>query len=171
LEYSFFAFGFDTTTMFGYSLIVEGTHNNRTVVEQNLQGIGNPGSPQTTKNIELISVSHDASSDLTTLLLERANHTDPNDPDFDPGMTRLDVIWGYSSFASPQSAPDFRTTAAMGALSPHSFHGSSRAQLHRVGHNRRSRIFCDGFAKTGVDLFVTGSCLRIEAAARASRRA
>jgi hypothetical protein len=49
-DFSFFAFGFDTTTMFGYSLIVTGTDAIRTVVEQNLQGTGNPGSPQASQN-------------------------------------------------------------------------------------------------------------------------
>ena len=58
-DYSWFAFGFDTTTMMGYSLIVEGLNDSRTAVEQNLVGIGNPGGPQATQNISIIDTIHD----------------------------------------------------------------------------------------------------------------
>jgi hypothetical protein len=102
-DFSFFAFGFDTMTMAGYSLIAEGTDDNRTVVEQNLLGRGDPGSPQITQNISVLSTTHDAANDLTTLVIERPNDTgDPNDPMFSPSMSRLDIIWGYNSFATPQ---------------------------------------------------------------------
>jgi hypothetical protein len=102
-DFSFFAFGFDTTTMAGYSLIVEGTDANRTVVEQNLLGRGDPGTPQATQNISVLRTTHDAANDLTTLVIERPNNTgDPNDPVFSPSMSRLDIIWSYSSFATPQ---------------------------------------------------------------------
>jgi len=114
-SFSFFAFGFDATTMRGYSLIVEGTDATRTVVEQNLLGIGDPGTPQTTQDIDLISTFHDAANDLTTLVVRRLNHTgDPNDPEFTPSMEELDVIWAYSSFATPEfPAPEL------------SYHGSN----------------------------------------------
>jgi hypothetical protein len=107
-DYSWFAFGFDTTTMRGYALIVEGLDATRTVVEQNLVGIGNPGGPQATQNLNLFSTVHDAANDLTTLFFERANNTgDPNDPVFSPSMTSLDIIWGRDAFASPTTpSPD-----------------------------------------------------------------
>jgi hypothetical protein len=101
-DYSWFAFGFDTMTMQGYSLIVEGTDANRTAVEQNLLGVGSPGDPQDVQNINIVSTTHDAANDLTTIIVERANDTgDPNDPVFAPSMESLDVIWGYSAFSSP----------------------------------------------------------------------
>jgi hypothetical protein len=107
-DFSWFAFGFDTDTMQGYSLIVEGTDATRTAVEQNLAGIGNPGLPQGTQNISLVDVTHDAANDLTTVVIERANNTgDATDPVFSPSMTTLDVIWAYSSFSSPAApAPE-----------------------------------------------------------------
>jgi hypothetical protein len=101
-DYSWFAFGFDTMTMQGYSLIVEGTDANRTAVEQNLLGIGSPGDPQEMQNINIVSTTHDAASDLTTLVIERPNNTgDPNDPVFSPTMDSLAVIWGLNAFSSP----------------------------------------------------------------------
>jgi hypothetical protein len=101
-DYSWFAFGFDTTTMQGYSIIVEGTDANRTAHERNLLGIGNPGSPQTTQNLNIVSTTHDAANDLSKIIITRANSTgDANDPNFGPSLTPLDVIWAYSSFASP----------------------------------------------------------------------
>jgi hypothetical protein len=101
-DYSWFAFGFDTMTMQGYSLIVEGTDSNRTAVEQNLLGIGSPGDPQEMQNINIVSTTHDTASDLTTLVIERPNNTgDPNDPVFSPTMDSLEVIWGLSAFSSP----------------------------------------------------------------------
>jgi hypothetical protein len=107
-DYSWFAFGFgDTatggaTSMQGYSLIVEGTDANRTVVEQNLLGVGSPGDPQDMQNINILSTTHDAARDLTTVVVERLNSTgDPNDPDFSPSMESLEVIWGLSAFSSP----------------------------------------------------------------------
>jgi hypothetical protein len=101
-DFSWFAFGFDTMTMMGYSLIVEGTDDNRTVVEQNLQGIGNPGAPQSSQDIQLISTVHDEANNLTTIVLDRPNETgDPNDPIFSPSMTSLPVIWAHDSFATP----------------------------------------------------------------------
>jgi hypothetical protein len=103
-DYSWFALGFDTETMFGYSLIVEGTDGNRTVVEQNLQGVGLPGSPQVGQDISIVSTIHDAANDLTTILIERPNNTgDANDAVFSPSMTELDIIGAYDSFSSPSS--------------------------------------------------------------------
>ena len=90
--------------MAGYTLIVEGTDATRTAFEQNLQGIGNPGSPQATQNISIISTEHLAASDLTRIVIERLNNTgDTNDPIFSPSMTALDVISGFASFSSPAS--------------------------------------------------------------------
>jgi hypothetical protein len=101
-DYSWFAFGFDTTTMFGYSLIIEGTGANRTAVEQNLLGVGSPGDPQPVQNINIVSTTHDAANDLTTIVVERPNNTgDADDPAFSPSMQSLEVIWGYSAFSSP----------------------------------------------------------------------
>ena len=101
-DYSWFAFGFDTTTMQGYSLIVEGTDANRTAVEQNLLGIGSPGDPQAVQNLNILSTTHDSANDLTTIVIERPNNTgDVNDPVFSPSMESLEVIWGYSAFSSP----------------------------------------------------------------------
>jgi hypothetical protein len=101
-DYSFFAFGFNATTMQGYSLIIEGLDATRTAVEQNLVGIGNPGAPQTTQNISIVSTVHDAANDLTTIVLERPNQTgDANDPDFTTSMNSLPLIWAYNSNASP----------------------------------------------------------------------
>jgi hypothetical protein len=101
-DFSWFAFGFDTTTMMGYSLIVQGTDDNRTIVEQNLAGVGDPGSPQSSQDIAIISTLHDDANNLTTIVLDRPNNTgDRNDPLFSPSMTSLPIIWGYSSFASP----------------------------------------------------------------------
>ena len=103
-DFSFFAFGFDTTTMMGYSLIVEGLDATRTVVEQNLVGIGNPGGPQVTQNINIIDATHDAPGDLTTVIIERANDTgDPLDPDFSTSLSSLNVIWAYYPFATPDN--------------------------------------------------------------------
>jgi hypothetical protein len=103
-DYSFFAFGFATTTMRGYSLIVEGLDDDRTVVEQNLVGIGNPGTPQSNQNLNVLDVRHDDSSNLTTLVIERASQTgDSDDPNFSTDMTSLDVIWAYAAFATPES--------------------------------------------------------------------
>jgi hypothetical protein len=102
-DYSFFAFGFDTTTMMGYSLIVEGLDANRTVVEQNLAGIGDPGSPQAMQNINVVAMMHDAPNDLTTVVIERPNDTvDPLDPDFATSLSSLNVIWAYYPFATPE---------------------------------------------------------------------
>ena len=101
-DYSWFAFGFDTTTMRGYSLIIEGTGDTRTAVERNLQGIGNPGSPQLSQDLTHLDTIHDADNELTTVILERLNDTgDVSDPIFTPSMTSLDLIWSYDSFASP----------------------------------------------------------------------
>ena len=103
-DYSWFAWGFDTTTMAGYSFIVEGTDDSRTVVEQNLSGIGDPGSPQDEQNISIVNVLHDVDNDLTTVIVDRVNSTgDPNDPDFSMSMTALPVIWAFDSFSSPTS--------------------------------------------------------------------
>jgi len=105
-DFSWFALGFDTTTMLGYALIVEGTDANRTVVEQNLLGIGNPGSPQAHQDISIISTTHDVANDLTRIVLERPNNTgDGNDAIFSPSMLELDVIGAYDSFSS-KSAPN-----------------------------------------------------------------
>jgi hypothetical protein len=101
-DYSWFAFGFDTTTMLGYSLIIEGTNDSRSGVEQNLLGVGNPGSPQLQQNINFVDVTHDVDNALTTVIIERPNNTgDPNDPVFSTGMTSLNVIAAFDSFASP----------------------------------------------------------------------
>jgi hypothetical protein len=103
-DFSWFALGFDTTTMQGYSLIVEGTNATRTVVEQNLQGIGDPGSPQATQNIDVLNTIHNSAIDLTTVIIERPNNTgDVNDPIFSPSMTSLAIIGAYDSFSSPSS--------------------------------------------------------------------
>jgi hypothetical protein len=103
-DYSWFAFGFDTTTMMGYSLIVEGLNNSRTVVEQNLVGIGNPGGPQATQNINIVDTIHQDVDNLTTVILERLNTTgDSNDPVFTTSMTSLPIIWAHDSFATPAS--------------------------------------------------------------------
>jgi hypothetical protein len=103
-DFSWFAFGFDTTTMFGYSLIVEGLDDNRTAVEQNLEGVNQPGSPQATQNINIVSTVHHAGVDLTTIVIERLNNTgDPNDPVFSPSMTSLDIIGAYRASSSPAS--------------------------------------------------------------------
>jgi len=101
--FSYFAFGFDTTTMAGYSLIVEGTDANRTAREQNLAGIGNPGVPQTVQNLSVVEVSHDAIGQLSTIVLERANQTgDPSDAVFSTSIAALDVIWAYDVNSSEE---------------------------------------------------------------------
>lgn len=101
-DFSWFAFGFDTTTMAGYSLIIQGTDAARTAVEQNIVGIGQPGSPQATQNISIISTEHLAAQDLTKIVIERVNNTgDSNDPIFSPSMSSLNVISGFDSFSSP----------------------------------------------------------------------
>lgn len=103
-SYSWFSIGFDTTTMEGYSLIVEGLNDSRTVVEQNLLGSGSPGSPQVTQNLKVLSTSYDAIQNLTTILLERANDTgDPHDPVFTTSISSLDLIWAYRGSATPAS--------------------------------------------------------------------
>lgn len=102
-DYSWFAFGFDTTSMMGYSLIVQGIDGNRTVVEQNLVARGNPGIPQAVQNIYHFDTYHDESNNLTRLSIFRANNTgDTDDPIFSPSMTSLDIIWAYSAVASPE---------------------------------------------------------------------
>jgi hypothetical protein len=99
--YSWFSFGFDTTSMEGYSLIIEGLNDNRTAVEQNLLGSGTPGLPQATQNIHVLSTAYDSVNDLSTLVIERANNTgDADDPIFTTSMTSLDVIWAYRASAS-----------------------------------------------------------------------
>jgi hypothetical protein len=107
-DFSWFAFGFDTTTMFGYSLIIEGIDGARTAHERNLQGVGDPGVPQPTQNINIVSTVHHDGVDLTTIVIERLNDTgDPDDPVFSPSMTSLDIIGAYRASSSPASpAPD-----------------------------------------------------------------
>ena len=103
-DFSWFAFGFDTTVMQGYSFIVEGLDASRTAVEQNLVAAGNPGAPQDEQNITILSTTHDALNNLTTIVIERPNQTgDPEDPDFSTSMTQLDVIWAFRASASPAS--------------------------------------------------------------------
>ena len=103
-DYSWFAFGFDTTSMMGYSLIVQGIDANRTVVEQNLVARGNPGIPQAVQNIYHFDTYHDEPINLSRLSILRANNTgDTDDPIFSPSMTSLDIIWAYSAVASPEA--------------------------------------------------------------------
>ena len=103
-DYSWFAFGFDTTLMKGYSLIVQGIDANRSVVEQNLVAKGNPGIPQAVQNIYHFDTYHDEQNNLTRLSILRANNTgDIDDPIFSPSMTSLDIIWAYSAVASPEA--------------------------------------------------------------------
>jgi len=103
-DYSWFAFGFDTTTMQGYSLIIEGLGDARSAVERNLVGIGNPGSPQALQNLNLLDATDDPDNALSMVVLERANNTgDANDPVFTPSMTSLDLIYAYDSFATVDS--------------------------------------------------------------------
>jgi hypothetical protein len=103
-DFSWFAFGFDTTSMMGYSLIVQGIDANRTVVEQNLVQRGNPGVPQVMQNIYHFDTDHDEPNNLTRLSISRANNTgDTDDPVFSPNMTSLDIIWAFSGAASPAS--------------------------------------------------------------------
>ena len=118
-DFSWFAFGFDTTIMNGYSFIVEGLDGTRTAHERNLVANGNPGVPQAIQNISIVSTIHDAANDLTTITLERPNQTgDPSDPDFSTSMTSLDIIWAYRASASP-AAPvanlNFHGTSGRGA--------------------------------------------------------
>jgi hypothetical protein len=101
-DFSWFAFGFDTTIMNGYSFIIQGLDGTRTAQERNLVANGNPGAPQATQNISIVSTIHDAANDLTTIILSRPNQTgDPEDPDFSTSMTELDVIWAYRASATP----------------------------------------------------------------------
>jgi hypothetical protein len=103
-DYSWFAFGFDTVSMFGYSLISEGTDAARTTVEQNLVSAGDPGAPQSSQNINVVSVSHNDALDLTTIIVERLNDTgDPDDPIFSTSMTSLPIIGAYDGGSSPLS--------------------------------------------------------------------
>jgi hypothetical protein len=103
-DFSWFSFGFDTTIMNGYSFIIEGLDGTRTAHERNLVANGNPGSPQATQNISIVSTVHDAVNDLTTITITRPNYTgDPDDPAFFTSMTALDVIWAYRAAASPGS--------------------------------------------------------------------
>ena len=101
---SWFAWGFGATTMAGYTVIVEGLDANRTVVEQNMFGIGQEGSPQAAQNLQVVSIDNNATLGVTTIALERANSTgDPNDPVFSTSLTTLPVIWGFSQFSSPDN--------------------------------------------------------------------
>ena len=103
-DYSWFAFGFDTTSMMGYSLIVQGIDANRTVVEQNLVQRGNPGVPQAVQDIYHFDTDHDEQNNLSRLSIFRANNTgDTDDPVFSPSMSSLDIIWAFSDAASPAS--------------------------------------------------------------------
>jgi hypothetical protein len=115
-DFSWFAFGFDTTMMNGYSLIIEGLDAARTAHERNLITIGNPGVPQATQNISIVSTFHDTANDLTTITIQRPNNTgDSNDPNFSTSMTSLDVIWAYRAAASPSSpAPNLNNHGANG---------------------------------------------------------
>jgi hypothetical protein len=100
-SFSWFAFGFDTTTMQGYSIIVEGLNDTRSMVEQNLAGRGDPGSPQTIQNLDFIDVTYDSDTDLTTVIVERENDTgDDEDPVFLTSMRSLPIIFAYDSAAS-----------------------------------------------------------------------
>lgn len=100
-SFSWFAWGFDTTTMQGYSIIIEGLDDTLSVVEQNLAGRGDPGEPQVTQNLDFIDAFYDADADLTTVILERLNDTgDAEDPVFSPTMTFLDLIFAYDSAAT-----------------------------------------------------------------------
>lgn len=101
-SFSWFAFGFDTTTMKGYSIIVEGVDDTRSLIEQNLVGIGSPGVPQASQDLELLNAVFDVDNYLTTVVLTRPNDTgDASDPVFSPSMTSLDLIFAYNSSATP----------------------------------------------------------------------
>lgn len=107
-SFSWFAWGFDTTAMQGYSIIVEGLDDSRSIVEQNLLGRGNPGDPQETQNLDFIDVIYDADANLTTVILERLNDTgDADDPLFSPSMTTLPVIYAYDSAATVELSNPF----------------------------------------------------------------
>ena len=150
-DFSWFAFGFDTTIMNGYSFIVEGLDGTRTAHERNLVANGNPGAPQTTQNISIVSTIHDAANDLTTITLERPNQTgDPNDPDFSTSMTALDVIWAYRAAASPAApVPNLNNHGASGrgqakitfAPVPEPSTALLLASLAAIGLNSRRRQF------------------------------
>jgi hypothetical protein len=100
-SYSWFAFGFDATTMQGYAIIVEGINDTRSIVEQNLAGRGDPGSPQAIQNLDFIDVIYNSDTDLSTVIVERENDTgDENDPIFSPSMTSLPIIFAYDSSAT-----------------------------------------------------------------------
>lgn len=115
-DFSWFAFGFNTQSMTGYALIVEGMDNNRTVVEQNLVFAGDPGTPQAEQNIAVVDLVHHEADDLTTLVITRPNTTgDPEDLDFSPGIAELGIIWAYDQYATP-----LFPTPIMG------YHGSAR---------------------------------------------
>jgi hypothetical protein len=92
--------------MQGYSLIIEGTDANRTAVEQNLVGIGNPGFPQPIQNISIISTVHQQALDLTTIVIERLNDTgDGDDPILSPFISSLEFVAAYNGNSSPAN-PD-----------------------------------------------------------------
>lgn len=100
-SFSWFAWGFDTETMQGYSIILEGLDDTRSAVEQNLVGRGNPGSPQAVQDLDFIDATYDSDADLTTVILERLNDTgDENDPVLAPSMTSLALIFAYDSSAT-----------------------------------------------------------------------
>lgn len=100
-DFSWFAFGFNTQSMMGYALIVEGTDNDRAVVEQNLVFAGDPGTPQTVQNIAVVDLFHHEADDLTTLVITRPNTTgDPEDLDFSTNLAELDIIWAYDQYAT-----------------------------------------------------------------------
>jgi hypothetical protein len=106
-DFSWFALGFtEEMTMKGYAFIVEGTDATRTVVEQNIMAVGDPGSPQSTQNISILNTIHDSANHLTTVILERANDTgDTNDPVFSPITTSFAIMGAYDSFSS-SAAPN-----------------------------------------------------------------
>jgi hypothetical protein len=110
-DFSWFAFGFDpdlgmppNISMQGYSIIVEGLDANRSATEYNMVGVGNPGPPQALQNLEILSTTHDAANNLSTVLIRRLNDTgDPLDPIFPRDRNPLPIIWSYGSFGDPTS--------------------------------------------------------------------
>ncbi len=87
-----FAWGFGTDGMSGYSLIVE-QDGGVTFHERNLVATGDPGAPQAQQDLSLVSSS--SAGGVTELVLTRALDTgDANDFLFPAGEGTVELIWG-----------------------------------------------------------------------------
>jgi hypothetical protein len=108
-----FAFAFDTTTMVGYALMVEG-HGDERSVEEHDMSYGDPGPHLEPSSLNIVTLISDVVNGLSTVVVERPSILgEPNRVDFLTSWTNLNVVWAYDSlnFGEP---PDYHGSAGRG---------------------------------------------------------